>query len=150
MDDEKTKISKDENVQIPYGLFEKMLNNQKEISKMFCRTIIIIFTILVLFMLVLSIGYFVLWWWIMDTQEYINETVNERLDKLETKVDSLENKITNIEISNAKQMIILEKIEKNVEENKSVMSKTQNKIFWGIIAAIGSLVLAFIQQLILN
>ena len=86
----------------------------------------------------------------MDTQEYINETVNERLDKLETKVDSLENKITNIEISNAKQMIILEKIEKNVEENKSVMSKVQNKIFWGIIAAIGSLVLAFIQQLILN
>ena len=150
MDDEKTKISKDENVQIPYGLFEKMLNNQKEISKMFCRTVIIIFTILVLFMLVLSIGYFVLWWWIMDAQEYINETVNERLDKLETKVDSLENKITNIEISNAKQMIILEKIEKNVEENKSVMSKAQNKIFWGIIAAIGSLVLAFIQQLILN
>ena len=33
----------------------------------------------------------------MDAQEYINETVNERLDKLETKVDSLENKITNIE-----------------------------------------------------
>ena len=62
MDDEKTKISKDESVKIPYGLFEKMLNNQKEISKMFCRTIIIIFTILVLFMLVLSIGYFVLWW----------------------------------------------------------------------------------------
>ena len=86
----------------------------------------------------------------MDAQEYINETVNERLDKLEIKVDSLENKITNIEISNAKQMIILEKIEKNVEENKSVMSKAQNKIFWGIIAAIGSLVLAFIQQLILN
>ena len=86
----------------------------------------------------------------MDAQEYINETVNERLDKLETKVDSLENKITNIEISNAKQMIILEKIEKNVEVNNSTMSKTQNKIFWGIIAAIGSLVLAFIQQLILN
>ena len=150
MDDEKTKISKDENVKIPYGLFEKMLNNQKEIVKMFCRTVIIIFTILVLFMLALSIGYFVLWWWIMDAQEYINETVNERLDKLETKVDSLENKITNIEISNAKQMIILEKIEKNVEENKSVMSKAQNKVFWGIIAAIGSLVLAFIQQLILN
>ena len=150
MDDKKTKISKDESVKIPYELFEKMLNNQKEIVKMFCRTVIIIFTILVLFMLALSIGYFVLWWWIMDTQEYINETVNERLDKLETKVDSLENKITNIEISNAKQMIILEKIEKNVEENKSVMSKTQNKIFWGIIAAIGSLVLAFIQQLILN
>ena len=84
----------------------------------------------------------------MDTQEYINETVNERLDKLETKVDSLENKITNIEISNAKQMIILEKIEKNVEINNSTMSKTQNKIFWGIIAAIGSLVLAFVQQLI--
>ena len=84
----------------------------------------------------------------MDAQEYINETVNERLDKLETKVDSLENKITNIEISNAKQMIILEKIEKNVEVNNSTMSKTQNKIFWGIIAAIGSLVLAFIQQLI--
>ena len=84
----------------------------------------------------------------MDTQEYINETVNERLDKLETKVDSLENKITNIEISNAKQMIILEKIEKNVEINNSTMSKTQNKILWGIIAAIGSLVLAFVQQLI--
>lgn len=84
----------------------------------------------------------------MDAQEYINETVNERLDKLETKVDSLENKITNIEISNAKQMIILEKIEKNVEVNNSAMSKTQNKIFWGIIAAIGSLVLAFVQQLI--
>ena len=86
----------------------------------------------------------------MDAQEYINETVNERLDKLETKVDSLENKITNIEISNAKQMIILEKIEKNVEVNNSTMSKTQNKIFWGIIAAIGSLVLAFVQQLILK
>lgn len=85
---------------------------------------------------------------LMDTQEYINETVDERLDKLETKVDSLENKITNIEISNAKQMIILEKIEKNVEVNNSTMSKTQNKIFWGIIAAIGSLVLAFVQQLI--
>lgn len=84
----------------------------------------------------------------MDAQEYINETVNERLEKLETKVDSLENKITNIEISNAKQMIILEKIEKNVEVNNSTMSKTQNKIFWGIIAAIGSLVLAFVQQLI--
>ena len=84
----------------------------------------------------------------MDTQEYINETVNERLDKLEAKVDSLENKITNIEISNAKQMIILEKIEKNVEVNNSTMSKTQNKIFWGIIAAIGSLVLTFVQQLI--
>ena len=84
----------------------------------------------------------------MDAQEYINETVNERLDKLETKVDSLENKITNIEISNAKQIIILEKIEKNVEVNNSTMSKTQNKIFWGIIAAIGSLVLAFVQQLI--
>ena len=84
----------------------------------------------------------------MDAQEYINETVDERLDKLETKVDSLENKITNIEISNAKQMIILEKIEKNVEINNSTMSKTQNKIFWGIIAAIGSLVLAFVQQLI--
>ena len=84
----------------------------------------------------------------MDAQEYINETVNERLDKLETKVDSLENKITNIEISNAKQMIILEKIEKNVEVNNSTMSKTQNKIFWGIIAAVGSLVLAFVQQLI--
>ena len=67
----------------------------------------------------------------MDTQEYINETVNERLDKLETKVDSLENKITNIEISNAKQMIILEKIEKNVEVNNTTMTKTQNKIFWG-------------------
>lgn len=84
----------------------------------------------------------------MDAQEYINETVNERLDKLETKVDSLENKITNIEISNAKQMIILEKIEKNVEVNNTTMTKTQNKIFWGIIAAIGSLVLAFVQQLI--
>ena len=150
MDDEKLNISKDESVKIPYGLFEKMLENQKEITRTFCRTVIIIFTILVLFMLALSIGYFVLWWWIMDTQEYINETVNERLDKLETKVDSLENKITNIEISNAKQMIILEKIEKNVEVNNSTMSKTQNKIFWGIIAAIGSLVLAFIQQLILN
>ena len=62
MDDEKTKISKDESVQIPYGLFEKMLNNQKEITKMFCRTVIIIFAILVLFMLALIIGYFVLWW----------------------------------------------------------------------------------------
>ena len=62
MDDEKTKISKDESVKIPYGLFEKMLNNQKEITKMFCRTVIIIFTILVLFMLALSVGYFVLWW----------------------------------------------------------------------------------------
>ena len=62
MDDEKLNISKDEKVTIPYGLFEKMLENQKEITRIFCRTVIIIFTILVLFMLALSVGYFVLWW----------------------------------------------------------------------------------------
>ena len=61
MDDEKLNISKDEKVTIPYGLFEKMLENQTEITRTFCRTVIIIFTILVLFMLALSIGYFVLW-----------------------------------------------------------------------------------------
>ena len=55
-------ISKDEKVTIPYGLFEKMLENQKEITRIFCRTVIIIFTILVLFMLALLIGYFVLRW----------------------------------------------------------------------------------------
>ena len=62
MDDKKLNISKDEKVTIPYGLFEKMLDNQKEITRTFCRTVIIIFTILVLFMLALSVGYFVLWW----------------------------------------------------------------------------------------
>ena len=62
MDDEKLNISKDEKVTIPYGLFEKMLENQKEITRTFCRTVIIIFAILVLFMLALSVGYFVLWW----------------------------------------------------------------------------------------
>ena len=62
MDDEKLNISKDEKVTIPYGLFEKMLESQKEITRKFCRTVIIIFTILVLFMLALSVGYFVLWW----------------------------------------------------------------------------------------
>ena len=38
MDDEKTKISKDEKVTIPYGLFEKMLENQKEITRTFFST----------------------------------------------------------------------------------------------------------------
>ena len=43
---------------------------------------------------------------------------------------------------------ILEKIENTVNTTNSKMVATQNKIFWGIVAAIGSLVLAFIQQLI--
>ena len=84
----------------------------------------------------------------METQEYINNQFNERLEKLEAKVDSMENKINDLKLTNAKQTVILEKIENTVNTTNSKMVATQNKIFWGIIAAIGSLVLAFIQQLI--
>ena len=47
----------------------------------------------------------------MDAQEYINNQFNERLEKLETKVDSMENKINELKLTNAKQTVILEKIE---------------------------------------
>ena len=57
----------------------------------------------------------------MEAQEYINEIVNERLEKLETKVEAMDDKINNIEINSAKQMLILERIEKNVELNNSTM-----------------------------
>ena len=84
----------------------------------------------------------------MEAQEYINNQFNERLEKLETKVDSMDNKINDLNLTNAKQTVILEKIENTVNTTNSKMVATQNKIFWGIVAAIGSLVLAFIQQLI--
>ena len=86
----------------------------------------------------------------METQEYINNQFNERLDKLETKVDSMETKINELKLTNAKQTVILEKIENTVNTTNSKMVATQNKIFWGILAAIGSLVVAFIQQLLLR
>ena len=187
MGDEKkeVKIDKNENVIIPYALFEKMLKNQEEMSERFCKTILIMLFILILPILAWAIGYFILSWYVfkgvkmkkiiqaiknafyfglveirkkkkwlikrwkvMDAQEYINNQFNERLDKLETKVDSMENKINDLKLTNAKQTVILEKIENTVNTTNSKMVATQNKIFWGIVAAIGSLVLAFIQQLI--
>ena len=187
MGDEKkeVKIDKNENVIIPYALFEKMLKNQEEMSERFCKTILIMLFILILPILAWAIGYFILSWYVfkgvkmkkiiqaiknafyfglvgirkkkkwlikrwkvMDAQEYINNQFNERLEKLETKVDSMENKINDLKLTNAKQTVILEKIENTVNTTNSKMVATQNKIFWGIVAAIGSLVLAFIQQLI--
>ena len=48
MGDEKkeVKIDKNENVIIPYALFEKMLKNQEEMSERFCRLILIMFELL--------------------------------------------------------------------------------------------------------
>ena len=84
----------------------------------------------------------------MDQQEYINSQFDERLDKLENKVDDLKREVTELKVDSAKKTIILEKIENNVNQNNNKMLATQNKIFWGIIGDIGSLILAFIQQLI--
>ena len=84
----------------------------------------------------------------MEQQEYINNQFDERLDKLENKVDDLKREVTELKVDSAKQTIILEKIENNVNQNNSKKLATQNKIFWGIIGAIGSLILAFIQQII--
>lgn len=86
----------------------------------------------------------------MDAQEYINNQFNERLEKLETKVDSMENKINDLKLTNAKQTVILEKIENTVNTTNAKMSSTQNKVFWGIIGGVGALILAFLQQLFLG
>ena len=51
---------KDENVIIPYALFEKMLKNQEEMCERFCRLILIILIILILPILAWAIGYFIL------------------------------------------------------------------------------------------
>ena len=84
----------------------------------------------------------------MEAQEYINNQFNERLEKLETKVDSIENKINDLKLTNDKQTVIWEIIANTDNTTTSKLVATQNKIFCGIVAAIGSLVLAFIQQLI--
>ena len=62
MGDEKKEVENDknENVIIPYALFEKMLKNQEEMSKRFCRLILIMFVILMLPILAWAIGYFIL------------------------------------------------------------------------------------------
>ena len=75
----------------------------------------------------------------MDAQEYINNQFNERLDKLETKVDSMENKINDLKLTNAKQTVILEKIENTVNTTNAKMYSTQNKEIWGIIGGFGAL-----------
>ena len=54
------KDDKNENVIIPYALFEKMLKNQEEMSERFCRLILIMFVILMLPILAWAIGYFIL------------------------------------------------------------------------------------------
>ena len=51
---------KNENVIIPYALFEKMLKNQEEMSERFCRLILIMLVILMLPILAWAIGYFIL------------------------------------------------------------------------------------------
>ena len=62
MEDEKkeVKTDKNENVIIPYALFEKMLKNQEEMSERFCKTILIMLFILILPILAWAIGYFIL------------------------------------------------------------------------------------------
>ena len=62
MGDEKKEVENDknENVIIPYALFEKMLKNQEEMSERFCRLILIMFVILMLPILAWAIGYFIL------------------------------------------------------------------------------------------
>ena len=62
MGDEKKEVENDknENVIIPYALFEKMLKNQEEMSERFCRLILIMFVILMLPILAWAIGYFII------------------------------------------------------------------------------------------
>ena len=86
----------------------------------------------------------------MDQQEYINSQFDERLDKLENKVDDLKREVTELKVDSAKQTIILEKIENNVNQNNNKMLAAQNKVFWGIVGGIGALILAFLQQLFLG
>lgn len=83
----------------------------------------------------------------MDQQEYINNQFDERLDKLENKVDDLKREVAELKIDSAKQTIILEKIENNVNQNNNKMLAVQNKVFWGIVGGFGALILAFLQQL---
>ena len=54
------KIDKNENIIIPYALFEKMLKNQEDMSERFCRLILIMLVILMLPILAWAIGYFIL------------------------------------------------------------------------------------------
>lgn len=86
----------------------------------------------------------------MEQQEYINNQFDERLDKLENKVDDLKREVTELKVDSAKQTIILEKIENNVNQNNNKMLAVQNKVFWGIVGGIGALILAFLQQLFLG
>ena len=86
----------------------------------------------------------------MERQEYINNQFDERLDKLENKVDDLKREVTELKVDSAKQTIILEKIENNVNQNNNKMLAVQNKVFWGIVGGIGALILAFLQQLFLG
>ena len=62
MGDEKKeeKIDKHENVKILYAQTEKMLKNQEDMSKRFCRLALIMLIILVLPILAWAIGYFIL------------------------------------------------------------------------------------------
>ena len=62
----------------------------------------------------------------MDAQEYINNQFNERLEKLETKVDSMENKINELKFTTTKQTEILKKIKKTVNKtNTKIITKCQ-------------------------
>ena len=62
MEDEKKEVKeyKGENVIIPYELFEKMLKNQEDMSKRFCKTIVVMLIILISPILAWAIGYFIL------------------------------------------------------------------------------------------
>lgn len=63
MGDEKIKEVRDsenENVIIPYALFEKMLKNQEDMVKRFCRLTITMLIILILPILAWAIGYFII------------------------------------------------------------------------------------------
>ena len=69
----------------------------------------------------------------MDQQEYINNQFDERLDKLENKVDDLKREVAELKIDSAKQTIILEKIENNVNQNNNKMLAVQNKVLYWLV-----------------
>ena len=62
MGDEKKEVKNDknENVILPYALFEKMLKNQEDMSEKFCKTMLIMLFFSMLPILVWAIGYFIL------------------------------------------------------------------------------------------
>lgn len=89
MGDEKKReveIKDNEYVTIPYSLFNKMLEEQNEMTKRFCKTIIITTAILMLPIVIWAIGYFLLYNWRGDEMSKIIEAIKKAfyfaLDKI--------------------------------------------------------------------